>query len=133
MDTTSVMTEFSIIGELFTAEDITSQLEITPSEFYTKGDKIKNRDIVRKESAWSISTGYEESLDINMQLNKLISVLKNKKNELLELKRSHDLFYKFFIVIKIEQNQTHAIYLDIDTISFVNDIGAELDFDLYVF
>ncbi|OMC69255.1 hypothetical protein BK126_11040 [Paenibacillus sp. FSL H7-0326] len=127
------MTEFSIIGELFTAEDITSQLEIAPSEFYTKGDKIKNRDIVRKESAWSISTGYEESLDINMQLNKLISVLKNKKNELLELKRSHDLFYKFFIVIKIEQNQTPAIYLDIDTISFVNDIGAELDFDLYVF
>ncbi|MEK5057532.1 MULTISPECIES: DUF4279 domain-containing protein [unclassified Paenibacillus] len=133
MHTTSVMTEFSIIGELFTAEDITSQLEIAPSEFYTKGDKIKNRDIVRKESAWSISTGYEESLDINMQLNKLISVLKNKKNELLELKRSHDLFYKFFIVIKIEQNQTPAIYLDIDTISFVNDIGAELDFDLYVF
>lgn len=133
MDTTTVMTEFSIIGEVFTAEDISSRLEIAPSEFYTKGDKIKNRDIVRKESAWSISTGYEESVDINIQLNKLISVLKNKKNELLELKRSHDLFYKFFIVIKIEQNQTPAIYLDIDTISFVNDIGAELDFDLYIY
>ncbi len=127
------MAEFAIIGENFTKQNITNQLQIEPTEFYSKGDKIKNRDLYRKETAWSLATEYEESLDINLQLNKLISILNDKKEELLKLKRTYNLFYKFFIVIKIEENETPAIYLDTTTISFANDLGIEFDFDLYIF
>ncbi|MCM3130555.1 DUF4279 domain-containing protein (plasmid) [Paenibacillus urinalis] len=132
-DITTVMAEFAIIGENFTKQNITNQLQIEPTEFYSKGDKIKNRDLYRKETAWSLATEYEESLDINLQLNKLISILNDKKEELLKLKRTYNLFYKFFIVIKIEENETPAIYLDTTTISFANDLGIEFDFDLYIF
>ncbi|WP_374018198.1 DUF4279 domain-containing protein [Paenibacillus thiaminolyticus] len=132
-DLTNIMAEFVIVGEEFPIGEITKRLVIEPSEFYSKGDKVKNRNIYRKETSWSISTGYEPSLDINTQLSKLIISLENKKQDLIDLKQTYKLDYKFCIVVRIEQNQSPSIYLDNNTISFANEIQAEFDIDLYIF
>lgn len=132
-DTTNIMAEFVILGEYFSTSEITNRLKIQPTEYYSKGDRIRNRDMFRKESSWSLSTGYEPSLDINIQLAKLLTELENKQRDLVELKQKYNLEYKFFIVIKIEENQSPSIYLNKSTISFANEIEAEFDIDIYVF
>lgn len=133
LDSTNIMAEFVIVGEDFPNSEITRRLGIEPSEFYLKGDKVKNRNIYRKETSWSISTGYEPSLDINTQLSKLLSIIENKKQDLIHLKQTYKLDYKFCIVLRIEQNQSPSVYLDNNTIAFANDIQAEFDIDLYIF
>lgn len=133
MDKTSVLVEFKIIGDEFEPEIITKVLQISPDKYWKKGERIKNRNSIRNFSCWSIKTGYEESIDINNQLVKIINKIKDKKNELVELKNKNKFDYKIEVVIKIENNEKPAMYLNSDIIGFVNDIKAELNFDLYIY
>lgn len=133
MEKTKVSVEFSIIGDDFYPTMITEQLAIEPTESWMKGEKVKNRNIVRKETCWSVSTGDEESFDINNQLKKIVDLIKPQKNNLKRLQKLYKLEYMFMIVMKIENNETPAIYLESETISFMNDINAEIHFDVYNF
>jgi hypothetical protein len=87
----------------------------------------------RLHTSWELGTDYEESLDINEQLNSVLSQLEDKAEELNRLKRKYDLAYRFVIVIQIENNEKPAMYLDRRFIHFADSIGAEVDFDLYVY
>ena len=126
IDQTNIMVEFVVIGDEFPLDTVTERLGVKPSNMYMKGDH-------RKETAWCISTGYENSLDVGEQLNKLISILDHKQQVLNQLKEEYDLDYKFFIVVKIEQNQSPGVYFDKRIIKFAHDIQAEFDIDLYVY
>ena len=132
MDKTNVMVEFSVIGEKFNPNVITKVLQIEPTEYYFNGDKSK-RNIERKETCWYISTGYVDTLYISDVLSTIIDKLKDKEKKLNDLKNQLNLTYKFFIVIKIENGQVPAIYLDSKVIDFANSIKAEFDFDMYIY
>ena len=133
MDKTNVKVKFDIIGEKFLPDDITEKLSLKPSEHWMKGDKIKNKNIERKETCWTLSTEYEESYDINDQLKKIVDLLKPKKEVLVNLKNAFSLDYIFNIVINVENNEKPAIYLDSETVEFAGEIKAEFGFDLYIF
>lgn len=134
MDQTTVMVEFSIYGEDFDPNYITEQLDVIPTETYLKGEPIKNRNrLVRKETSWSISTGYEPSYDINEQLGKIMFSLENKMDKLVELNNNHLLKMLFMIVIKIENNEIPAMYFRKDFIQFASNINAEIGFDPYIY
>lgn len=127
------MVEFSIYGENFDIKEVSDKLGMTPDESWIKGDRINNQNITRKETCWSINTGYQESLDINVQLDEIISKIGSKREILVQIQKKLLVECKFDIVIKIENNQSPAIYLERDKIAFANIIQAEFDFDLYVF
>lgn len=129
---TSIMVDFSILGDDFAPIDITKQLTLIPTEQYQKGD-LSKRNVERVESCWSINTGYVETLYLSEVFTSLIQEISGKKELLIDLKKKLDLTYKFIIVIKMEQNQKPAIFLDSSIIEFANDIKAEIDFDLYIF
>lgn len=133
MDKTSIMVEFSIYGDKFEPDDITEQLDILPCETYLKGELIKNGKIVRKETSWSINTGYENSYDINEQLEKIVMLLESKTDKLVNLKNSFNLNMLFMIVIKIENKEIPAMYFKRKFLSFLNKIGAEVGFDTYIY
>lgn len=133
MKKTTVMVEFAIFGDDFSPDAVTEKLSTKPTQCWMKGEPIRDTVIVRKETNWSISTGYEESWDINDQLKKLVEFMETKRSDLKELKRIYNLEYKFFIVINVENNEKPAIYLENDMIEFANDIKAWFDFDLYIF
>lgn len=133
MDRTNVMVEFIIIGEEFDPNFVTEKLNIEPDEFWVKGDAIKGRNIKRKDTTWSINTGYEESLDISEQLEKIINLINGKKNILKELKIEYNLEYVFGIVVNVEDNQKPSMYFNNMFIEFVNDIKAEFYIDLYIY
>lgn len=132
MDYTKVMAEFNILGDSFPVEDITLKLSIIPTESYNKGDLSKYNNI-KKETCWCISTGYEESMDINDQLSKIIGEIRDKKDILIQLKNQYNLEFQLMIVLNIIDNDKPAIYLDKDIIHFVSDIDASIQFDYYIY
>ncbi|CAM4274726.1 DUF4279 domain-containing protein [Saccharibacillus endophyticus] len=132
MERTNVKVEFSIFGEQFDPKILTQTLLITPTRTWFKGDPIR-RDLVRKETCWELSTDYEESLDINDQINKVKALIQDQKDKVVQLIKQNNLECKFEVVINIENNIKPAMYLNKDTIKFIYDLGAEIDFDLYLY
>ncbi|CAH2213577.1 DUF4279 domain-containing protein [Tepidibacter aestuarii] len=134
MDKTNIKVDFRIVGDNFEPSDITSKLSLTPTSAWKKGDKFTRREknLEKKYSCWRISTGYEESVDIVLQLNKIINILNDKKAILQDLKKVYSFDYRIDAVINIENGEAPALYIESEIIKFANDIGAELDFDLYI-
>ncbi|MGE6230651.1 DUF4279 domain-containing protein [Paenibacillus chitinolyticus] len=129
---TTVSAEFLIVGDTFNPNKVSSILKIKPTGYYVKGEKVTGRNLIRKETCWFLKTECEKSLDINDQLSKIIKPLIGIKKELIELKKQMVIDYKFFIVIKIEENQVPAMYLLSEVIEFIGHIQAEFEFDVYV-
>lgn len=130
---TNIMVEFSIFGDSFEPTFITEKLSITPSEFWLMGDKIpKCNNMFRKETCWTVCSGYKEELYIEKEINNILLPLIVKKDTIVHLINQLNLTCKITIVIKIKNNETPALYLNKNIIKFANDVGAEFDFDLYV-
>ena len=133
MERTKVKVCFSIFGDTFPLDYVTEKLGITPSDTYRKGDIIPNRSTTqfRKETSWDLDTGYQESLDVNEQLQQIITQLRNKVSIISEIKKTYSVECKFFIIVIMEEGHTPAFYLDKDVINFASSIEAEFDIDLY--
>lgn len=135
MNKTNVMVEFTIVGDEFDPHLITEKLKIKPTQYWIKGEQVRGRNekIKRKETSWIISTGYEESLDINEQLEKIVELIKDKKTILKKLEMESNLEYIFGIVVNVENNEKPAMYFNRKFIEFANNINAEFYIDLYVY
>ncbi|MCK9862113.1 DUF4279 domain-containing protein [Paenibacillus sp. ATY16] len=140
MDNTRVKAYFGIYGDAFPINEVTQLLNIEPTNTYNKGDVIvrpKNNNVVnttvkyRKETAWVLSTDYQESYDVTEQLNEILSPLKNKSAIINRLKTKYNLECQFSIVIIMEHGYTPGLHLDNELIEFANSIKAEFDIDLY--
>ncbi|HDR7896750.1 DUF4279 domain-containing protein [Bacillus pacificus] len=136
------MAYFSITGDIFPVEAITNALSIEPTRTYKKGDVVARRDnpnlvstktLYRKETNWTLSTGYQESYDINNQLHVILKSLEEKTEPLKQLKKKYDLEFLFMVVIQIENNESPAMYLQKDILDFASSIQAEIHFDLYIY
>lgn len=139
MAKTKVMANFSAFGDEFPVENVTDVLGIEPTKTYNKGDIIVTPNLVstyirrRKETDWTVSTGYQESYDINDQLSQILKSLEEKTKELKQLKKKYRLEFLFMIVIQIENDEKPAMYLKKNIIDFSSAVQAEIQFDLYVF
>ncbi|HGH7174231.1 TPA: DUF4279 domain-containing protein [Bacillus wiedmannii] len=135
------MAYFSITGDIFPVEAITDALNIGPTRTYKKGDVVARRNnpnlvstktLYRKETDWTLSTGYQESYDINNQLHVILKSLEEKTEQLKQLKKKYDLEFLFMVVIQVENNESPAMYLQKNIIDFASSIQAEIHFDLYI-
>jgi len=135
------MAYFSAVSDEFPLEVVTDALGIEPTEAYKKGDLIErpatanlasSKIRYRKHSDWTFSTGYQESYDINNQLNIILKSLEGKSDQLTFLKQKYGLDYLFMVVIQIENNESPAMYLKKEIIDFASLIQAEIHFDLYI-
>ncbi|HEX9976257.1 MAG TPA: DUF4279 domain-containing protein [Dehalococcoidales bacterium] len=88
---------------------------------------------VRRFNNWEISTGYEESNDINIQLTRIFDLLKNKVSVLNELRDAYNLQFRIDVVVIVENGEKPAMYFDHWFIDFVHEIEAEVDIDLYIY
>lgn len=133
MERTKVRVYFSLFGDTFPLDYVTEKLGITPSNTYRKGDIIPNRSatLFRKETSWDLDTGYQESLDVNEQLQQIITPLRKKVSIINEIKKIYSVECKFFIVVEIEEGNTPGLYLDTAVINFASNIEAAFDIDLY--
>ena len=134
MAKTRVMVEFSVYGDAFNPEVVTERLGITPRKYWHKGDTIKKGGIQkRKETCWIIGTEYEESLDTDEQLYKVLDLLERKAGLLKELREMYDLKFKIDIVVKVENRQPPSMTFGQRIIDFVHEINAWIDIDSYIY
>lgn len=140
VDKTTVIVYFSIYGDEFPVNDVTQLLSIKPTESYNKGDIIArkiNDNLIsstvhyRKETAWVLSSGYQESYDVKEQLDQVLEPLKSKTEIINQLKTKYKLECLLSIVIKIENGRTPGLHFDNEQLGFANSIKAEFDIDLY--
>lgn len=140
MDKTQVMVYFSLYGDEFPVDYVTEALEIEPTNTYKMGDVIvrpynpkvtSTTTHYRLETAWELSTGYQESYDVGEQMDQILSPLKNKVAIINQLKTKYELQCKIIIVIKMENGDSPGLYLDNEQIEFAHRIKAEFDIDLY--
>src|SRR5690349_18705523 len=103
MKKSNVMVEFIIVGDKLIPDVVTEKLQIYPDQFWIEGDDIEGKSMKRKDTYWILSTGYEESHDINFQLSKVVETIKEKKYKLKELRNEYDVEYFFAIVVNIEE------------------------------
>lgn len=125
--------EFSIKGENINPVEITKIIGLSPNRFYSRGDQIKNKPIFRDHSLWEIETGFQLSFDINNQLKPMIDMLNDKKDVIKNLTIQYDVVISFIIVIYFINQDKPAIYLSKEVISFLNEIGADIQFDYYFY
>lgn len=140
LDKTQVMVYFSFYGDEFPIDYVTETLEIQPTKTYKKGDTIvrpfnqkvtSTKTHYRLETAWELSTGYQESFDVKEQMDQILGPLKSKATIINQLKTKYKLECKIFIVIIMENGDSPGLYLDNEQIEFANSIKAEFDIDLY--
>ncbi|WP_152393331.1 DUF4279 domain-containing protein [Paenibacillus guangzhouensis] len=140
MDKTKVMVYFSMFGEDFPVNEVTQLLGIEPTDSHNKGDVIAKEENAnvkstkvhyRKETAWKLSTGYQESYDVKEQLDQILERLKYKSAIINQLKLKYKLECLFSIVIIMENGYTPGLHFDKEQIEFANSIKAEFDIDLY--
>ncbi|HDR4421738.1 TPA: DUF4279 domain-containing protein [Bacillus cereus] len=135
------MAYFSATGDVFPVEAITNALSIEPTRTCKKGDVVARHDnpnlvstktVYREETTWTLSTGYQQSYDINNQLHVILKSLEGKTEQLKYLKMKYDLQFLFMVVIQVENNESPAMYLQKEIINFASSIQAEIHFDLYI-
>jgi len=136
------MAYFNVTGDIFPVEAISDALNIEPTKTYKKGDVVERRDnpnlvstknLYRKGTDWTLSTGYQESYDINDQLHVIVKSLGEKTEQLKQLKKKYDLHFLLMVVIQVENNESPAMYLQKEIINFASSIQAEIHFDLYIY
>ena len=140
MDKTQVRVYFCLYGDEFPVDYVTETLEIEPTKTYKKGDTIvrpynpkviSTKTHYRLETAWELSTGYQESFDVGEQMDQIVRPLKNKVALINQLKMEYELQCKIFIVIIMENGDSPGLYLDNEQIEFASSVKAEIDIDLY--
>ncbi|WP_017811051.1 DUF4279 domain-containing protein [Paenibacillus shenyangensis] len=131
LDKTNVMVEFIITGEQLDLNKLTNVIGISPSESWLKGDPIPDKKTARPDSCWILSTGYEESLDINDQLYKMMSRISSKIDILNDLKQEDSLKFVVAIVINVEEDIKPAMHFEKQFIEFAYNLKTEFYIELY--
>lgn len=121
-----VMVDFYFYSESLKFSYIDGLMGIVATE------KRKKESFSIKEFAkdyWILSTGYQNSDDINSQLNKIMSLISSKKVAINSICQQCNAMCGFCIVIKRHNDIIPAVYYEREFIKFLADINADINMD----
>ena len=131
---TKVCCEFSLFSDKeFPAEEITNSLELEPTVFYKNKRKFLENDYgfyEILETAWELRVKYQESLNINIQINQILDELENKVEIISKLKKNYGLESALSVGIEVYNNIYPAIYLEAKTIKLLNSLASFINIDI---
>jgi hypothetical protein len=129
----TITVEFSIFGvDNFNTTDLSRKLGLFPKIDSTKTNATASEissDLF--DTRWVIQTDACMTYFAEDQLKEMINMLSLKKNEIISFTKKHDLKCRFCIIIDMYNHCPPSVYFDNETIKFINDITADLDFDIY--
>ncbi len=129
---TCINIELSIVGDDFDIELVSKELDIEPTEIKKKGELLPNKKNRNIETSWSFMTGIEKSLDVRIQLCKLMDIFYKKIDKLKEICLYFNTKVFVSILIIVKNQQTPSLHFGKEEILFFNEINAELDIDIYI-
>lgn len=83
------------------------------------------------ETVGELGTEYEDTLDVEEQILKVLNKLYGKENSIIGFSEKYNLQSMLMIVITMNDGYTPALVINKKIIDFVHNIGAEIHFDLY--
>jgi len=129
---TSILSSITLTGGDFDPDEVTDALGIEPTKTWRIGDPIQNTLLKRKHNGWSVATSREESLDLGKQIRDLLRRLEPTFSSIATLRDRVDLNVEVSCAIYI-YGETPSMHLDRETLSMIERLDAEIDFDLYVY
>jgi len=124
---------FAIYSDSIAPESITDRLNIKPTATSRKGEIWHKRTgKVHPRHVWRLSSEFEESFDIDSQIEAVLPKLFHVKNSLAKLLGVDKTDGIFQFVIET-YGSSPAMHLDKKIVSFAGELNIEFDFDLYLF
>lgn len=130
---TTVNVELVIFGDSFEVQYITETLRISPTDKWEKGDFVREPNIIRDHTCWTVGIGHQESFDIENQSMNLLSIVGHKSSELLKLQTELKIESLILYTIYVYNGERPSMSLGNEIINFASKINAHIDFDLYDF
>jgi hypothetical protein len=129
---------FSLYGDYFPIDVVSDRLGLKPKFSYCKGEVIPetpplrhSKTMYRKETIWEIGTDFEETYDINNQIIQVMRMIKGKEATIKQLIEEFNLQCYFMIVMKINEGETPATYINKEFIRLAYELDTEIHFDIY--
>ena len=115
------------------ADEISSILGLKPTKSWRQGDQIQRTTLKRKENGWDLSSGISPSEGFEKHLASLIQQIRPSIHKFAQLPSNTEIELSCAVHIHEEGEQSLPwIHLDHKTITILNQLGADVDFDLYV-
>lgn len=109
MNKITVSVSVSIYGDDFDLNKVIKRFKVLSTETRIKGVIPKRSQRESVQTSWTKSTG-QYSLDINNQLDQIITSLQPEKETLLKISDDFQVNFVFTILINIKNNDKPAIY-----------------------
>ncbi|MUK90362.1 DUF4279 domain-containing protein [Ornithinibacillus sp. L9] len=138
---TKIQVYFRLYGDDFPLDEVTEKLGLEPTKTEKKGEEIippngrVNPHFRRyyPDTCWEFDIGYEESIDLDEQLDKFMRSFRSKTFLINELREKYDLKSFIQVVLQVENGESPALRLNKKIIRFAHQIQTEfIDFDMYV-
>ena len=125
---TTVKADFWISAKTLNFDSITNAMGMSPDEIQKKED-IKAEEF--KKDSWCLSTGHEQSDDIEVQMSKIQERLRDKINVLSQILLEYNAECGLNIVVNIYNGEFPLLVFSRETMKFWARINAEVGFDMY--
>ena len=126
-------TYFSVQGD-FDPNEISSILQLTPSETMRKGDKKKMGKGFYTNSTWIYGDNEDYDADTEIMLSKTLEGLWNKKELLIQIKKTFDDVEFVLMVVPVVRydESTPTLAPTLEIMKWCVDTGTDMVIDLYV-
>ena len=124
-------TYFRIVGK-FNTDDVSNILKLTPEKKWDIGDPRPNGSKFDFAN-WSIGYCEDYNIDTSAQMEKTISILMDKKEELKQIREKFDVeFYLEVVPTLCIEEYTPALAPSMAVIDFCYETRTTIDIDLYL-
>ena len=122
---------FIVYGDMFDIDEFSKIINISPTEFAYKGDKLKFR--VSTDTFWKYSFKDIISLFVEDSLKPLEKIVTPKIEEISSFIQKNNL--KSIMRFKVETNKepSPAIVFDNNIVKLLYKLNASIDLDLYIY
>ena len=128
---TRIKLTFIIYGDMFNIDEFSEIINISPTDFAYKGDKLKFR--VSTDTFWKYSFKDITSLYIGDSLKPLEKIVSPRIEEISSFIHKNNL--KSIMRFKVETNKepAPAIVFENNTINLLSKLNSSIDLDLYIY
>ena len=128
---TRIKLTFIIYGDMFNIDEFSEIINISPTDFAYKGDKLKFR--VSTDTFWKYSFKDITSLYIGDSLKPLEKIVSPRIEEISSFIHKNNL--KSIMRFKVETNKepSPAIVFDNNTVKLLYKLNTSIDLDLYIY
>jgi hypothetical protein len=128
---TTIKLTFIIYGDMFNIDEFSEIINISPTDFAYKGDKLKFR--VSTDTFWKYSFKDITSLYIGDSLKPLEKIVSPRIEEISSFIHKNNL--KSIMRFKVETNKepSPAIVFDNNIVKLLYKLNASIDLDLYIY